>query len=46
MAEIMQPEGYEKPILVELGSILELTEGAFDSGDSEEGYTKYIPNNG
>ena len=39
-------ETYEKPTLVEVGSILQLTAGAFDSGDSEENYAKYIPNNG
>lgn len=46
MKEKPQPEEYEKPTLVELGSILQLTAGAFDSGDSEENYAKYIPNNG
>ena len=43
---LQELETYEKPTLVELGSILQLTAGAFPKGDSEEGYAQYIPNNG
>lgn len=40
----MQPEGYEKPTLVELGSILQLTEGLFHAGDADDDNDGYVPN--